>query len=325
MVWSNQNRSMTQLNLNPLQDFRHEGSGWLTRAADALFNTGDARLTQTQAHAFPQWSLSPVVQRRWGSLDEACEAGRLAQQRVRRVLMRSLLRPVEGERVWLGRDASRIERPQSQTSPARTVVSKPTLPESSRPSSSGWPCSTVVRLPGQPSRWTAVLAQQRIRSDQPSGEGAAEHLRQLAPLLDGGCRPIVASARCSRCAPVLVRTQGLPCDQVLRLTRKRVLDRAAPARTGTRGAPRKEGERLQGGTPSPEAEASGSWQGTDAKGPAVEITWGHRWPLPKARQLEVTGSRMLRHGATDRPRDPLQRWLLWDGSLQAWLPAVALG
>jgi hypothetical protein len=56
------------MNLNTLQDFRHEVYGCFPRAADALFNTVDALLTETQAHSFPELSLSPVFQRRWGKL-----------------------------------------------------------------------------------------------------------------------------------------------------------------------------------------------------------------------------------------------------------------
>ena len=125
--------------------------------------------------------------------------------------------------------------------------------------------------------------------------------------------------------PFLLGTQGLPFDQWLRLKRKRGLDRAAPAPTGKRGAPRKDGERFRCGTPSTYGEAAGTWQGTDAKGHAVEISWWHGLHLPKARHLEVTVIRVLRHGATDRPRDPSESWFLWDGSVEACLPEVALG
>jgi hypothetical protein len=182
------------------------------------------------------------------------------------------------------------------------LVYKPNLEDGSKPISYGWQFSTVVLLPAQPSSWTAVLDQQRIRSDQTSVEVAANQLRQLAPLL--GCRPIVATDRWYRCAPFLLATKGLPFDKVLRLKRKRVLSRAAPAPTGKRGEPRKDGERLKSGNTSTYGEADGSWQGTDAQGLLVEITWWHGLPLPKARHLEVTVMRILRHRATDRPRDP---------------------
>ncbi len=313
------------MNLNTLQDFRQEVYGCLTRASDALFNTVDALLCETQAHSFPELSLSPWFQRRWCSLYEAFEDGRIDQERLRRVFAKYLLRPVEGERVWLGIDATSIERPESQTAPDRTVVYVPNLPESSKPISYGWQFSTVVILPDPSSSWTAVLDQRRIRSDQTSVEVAAAQLRELAGLLDGGCRPIVATDRWYSCAPFLLATDGLPFDKLLRLKRKRVLYRAAPAPTGKRGAPRKDGERFQCGNPTTYGEASGSWQGTDAKGHAVEITWWHGLHLPKARHLQVTVIRVLRHGATDRPRDPRESWFLWDGSVEASMPEVALG
>src|SRR6266568_1173180 len=177
------------MNLNILDDFRHEVYECFDRAADALFNTVDALLTETQAHSFPELSLSPRFERRWCSLYEAFEDGRIDQERLRRVFAKYLLRPVDGERVWLGIDATSIERPQSQTSPDRSVVYKPNLLESSKPISYGWQFSTVVILPVQSSSWTAVLAQQRIRSDQTSVEVAAAQLRELAPLVEG--RPIV--------------------------------------------------------------------------------------------------------------------------------------
>ena len=229
------------MNLTILQDFRHEVYSCFDRAADALFNTVDALLTETNAHSFPELSLSPWFERRWCSLYEAFEDGQIDQNRLRQVFVRYLLWPVDGERVWLGIDATSIERPQSQTAPDRTVVYKPNLPESSKPISYGWQFSTVVLLPVQPSSWTAVLDQQRIRSEQTSVEVAAAQLRQLAPLL--GCRPIVASDRWYSCAPFLLATEELPFDKLLRLKRKRVLYRRAPAPTGKRGAPRKDGER----------------------------------------------------------------------------------
>jgi hypothetical protein len=112
---------------------------------------------------------------------------------------------------------------------------------------------------------------------------------------------------------------------LLRLKRKRVLYRRAPAPTGKRGAPRKDGERFQCGDPSTYGEADGKWQGSDAKGHPVEITWWTRLHLPKARHLEVTVIRVLRHRATDRPRDPRESWFLWDGESDTCVPEVALG
>jgi DDE superfamily endonuclease len=311
------------MNLNTLNDFRQEVYGCFERAADGLFNTVDALLTETNAHSFPELSLSPCFERRWCSLYEAFEDGQIDQERLRRVFARYLIQPAAGEQLWLGIDATSIQRPESKTSPDRTVVYVPNLPEGSKPIGYGWQFSTVVVLPKQPSSWTAVLDQQRIRSDQTSVEVAATQLRQLAALL--GCRPIVASDRWYSCAPFLLATEGLPFDKLLRLKRKRVLYRAAPAPTGKPGAPRKDGDRFQCGNPSTYGQADGSWQGTDANGDPVTVTWWTGLHLPKARHLEVTVIRVLRERATDRPRDPRESWFLWDGPAEACLPEVALG
>lgn len=310
------------MNLNILNEFRHEVYGCFERAADALFNTVDALLTETQAHSFPELSLSPYFERRWSSLYEAFEDGRIDQERLRRIFAAYLGQPVQGERVWLGIDATSIQRPESQTSPDRTVVYVPNLPAGSKPIGYGWQFSTVVVLPKRPSSWTAVLDQQRIRSDQTSVEVAAAQLRQLAPLLAG--RPIVASDRWYSCAPFLRATEGLPFDKLLRLKRKRVLYRAAPAPTGKRGAPRKDGERFQCGNPSTYGQADGSWQGSDAKGRPVEITWWIGLHLPKARHIEVTVMRVMRPCASGKKRDPRESWFLWHGPVDADLPEVAL-
>jgi hypothetical protein len=47
------------MNLNIVQNFRHEIYSCFERAADALFNTADAHLPETDAHSFPELSLSP--------------------------------------------------------------------------------------------------------------------------------------------------------------------------------------------------------------------------------------------------------------------------
>jgi len=65
------------MNLNILQSFRHEIYSCFERAADALFNTADALLTETDAHSFPELSLSPCFERQWPSLYEAFEDGRI--------------------------------------------------------------------------------------------------------------------------------------------------------------------------------------------------------------------------------------------------------
>ncbi len=76
------------MNLNTLQNFRHAIYDCFQRAADALFNTADALLTEPGAHSFPELSLSPCFERQWPSLYEAFEDGRIDQQALRQTFVR---------------------------------------------------------------------------------------------------------------------------------------------------------------------------------------------------------------------------------------------
>ena len=182
--------------------------------ADALFNTVDALLTETQAHSFPELSLSPL--RCLSGAGVACTK-RSKMDRLTRTDCAKSLRSIccsqsRGNRCgWASMPPvlSALSRRPRLIAPWFTSR---TWKTSSKPISSGWQFSTVVLLPEQPSSWTAVLDQQRIRSDQTSVEVAAAQLRQLAPLL--GCRPIVASDRWYSFAPDLVADRGTAVRQI---------------------------------------------------------------------------------------------------------------
>ena len=303
------------MNLNTLHRFRHEVYSCFERAADALFNTADALLTETDAHSFPELALSPCFERQWPSLYEAFEDGRIDHEALRQVFVRHMPLPVNGERVWLGVDASSIPRPEADTSPDRSVVYVPNQPGSSRPISYGWQFSTVVVLPEQPSSWTYVLDQQRIGPEQKSTQVAAEQLGPITALLHRqGIRPIITSDRWYGCAPFLLATADLEADKLLRVKRNRVFYRAVPPPTGKPGAPRKDGERFQCSDPSTHGEPDEQWQGEDEQGQVVEVACWKGLHLRQARQIELTVVRVIRHGASDRPRDPRESWFVWTGS-----------
>src|SRR5260370_6708729 len=120
------------MNLNTLQGFRHEVYSCFDRAADALFNSVDALLTETQAHSFPELSLSPLFERRWGSLYEAFEDGQIDQNRLRQVFVRYVAPPGDRHQGLLGIDPTTIARPHSKAPPDRPGVYKPHLPASSQ-------------------------------------------------------------------------------------------------------------------------------------------------------------------------------------------------
>lgn len=299
------------MNLNTWQQFRQQFYDSLTRAADALFNTADALLTETQAHSFPELSLSPFFERQWPSLYEAFEDGRIDQEKLRAAFASYAPRPVEGERMWVGIDASRIERPESHTSADRTVVYKPNLPQNTKPITYGWQFSTLVVLPDQPSSWTYILDQKRIESKQTAVEVAVEQICAIVPQL--GCRPILTSDHYYSCAPFLVGTKEVQADKLLRVKRNRVFYRRPPAPTGKRGAPRKHGERFQCSDPCTQGDPDETWQGEDEKGQSVQVSAWHQLHLRQARDIEVTVIRVVREIGIETKRAERVSWFLWQG------------
>src|SRR6266550_9307868 len=68
-------RSFTPMDLSTLQAFRQDSYRCFLRAKNALFDTIDALLSESQAKSFAELSLSPFFQRKWPSLYEAFEDG----------------------------------------------------------------------------------------------------------------------------------------------------------------------------------------------------------------------------------------------------------
>jgi hypothetical protein len=66
--------------LTTLKTFRHEVSGMMKRAKDALFNLADALLTEEQATSLVELSLLPHFERKWFSIYKALEDGKIDQK-----------------------------------------------------------------------------------------------------------------------------------------------------------------------------------------------------------------------------------------------------
>jgi len=235
------------MNLNTLQAFRHGLYECLERAADGLFNTADALLSQPQAQSLAQLSLSPFFQRGWPSLYQALQDGRIATGKLEELFAIFAPTPTASESMLLGLDSSSIARPFSPTAADRTLVYVPNLPKDSTPVTPGWQFSALVVLPQVPSSWDYLLSHRRIASTQTAGQVGAEQLRELVPRLGlaGGERAIVVADRSYGNALFLRASGEVACDKLIRLAKNRVLYRPAPARTGKRGAPRPRWRALQ--------------------------------------------------------------------------------
>ena len=70
---------------NTLDHLRQQMYGCFERSRDALFNVSDALLSESQARSLPELSLSVFFQRRWPSVYEALQDGRINTERLRTV------------------------------------------------------------------------------------------------------------------------------------------------------------------------------------------------------------------------------------------------
>src|SRR5450631_3414446 len=100
---------------NTVRRYRYDIYDCFLKARDALFNTVDALMTETEAHSFPELSQSLWFERKWASLYEAFEDGRIDAPYLREVFARYLPKPDADKWLWIGIDASKIARPDAIT------------------------------------------------------------------------------------------------------------------------------------------------------------------------------------------------------------------
>jgi DDE superfamily endonuclease len=309
--------------INTLRQFRHDIYDCFLRRKDALFNTVDALMTETQAKSFPEVTQSLWFERKWPSLYKAFESGRIDEKYLREIFIRYLPKPDQGKWLWIGIDASSIARPDAVTSADRTAQHVHNLPECKKPITFGWQFSTVVVLPNPASSWTYLLDQQRVASEMTATEVAYNQLARLVPHVPANT--IVALDRGYDATWLWCRCSGLGIGVLGRLKSNRCFYRVAPAPTGKKGAPRKDGAKLQPKDSGTHGEPDGMWSGLDDKGRPVEVTWWKRMHVKQARWLEVTVVRVVRPHATNKERDPRVSWFVWIGDESVNLAQIALG
>jgi hypothetical protein len=311
------------MNLNTLQQFRQEVYDCFGRAKDSLFNTLDALLTEDRARSFPELSLSPLFERRWPSLYEGLQDGKIDQKRLQAVFARFLPRSYVQELVWVGIDVSGIPRPRARTSADRSALYVHNLPECKKPITFGWQFSTAVVLPPTPSSWTYVLDQQRVSTHTTAAQVAFAQLQHLVPLLPANT--VAVLDRGYNSTWLWCQCSGLPIKGTLvRLKGNRCFYRPAPPATGKAGAPRKDGDKWQPENPATHSNPDGTWQGQDACGRPIQLSWWQQMHVSDARWLEVTVIEVVRPQASNSERDPRVSWFVWIGDQQADLVPIAL-
>ena len=137
---------------NTLDHLRQQMYGCFERSRDALFNVGDALLSESQARSLPELSLSVFFERSFPSVYEALQDGRINTERLRSVFVQALLegKPTD-EPIWLGIDSSSMQRLEADSSRDRGMIYVPNMPHATKPVSVGYQFSTVMLLPEQPS------------------------------------------------------------------------------------------------------------------------------------------------------------------------------
>jgi hypothetical protein len=307
-----------------MQTFRHEIYGCFGAAKDALFNIVDAVLTEDRARSFPELSLSPSFERRWPSLYECLEDGTINQQRLCQVFARYLPEQMRSQTLWIGTDVSGIARPRSRTSADRSAQHVHNLPECKKPVTYGWQFSTVVALPPTPSSWVYALSQQRVSTETTPAQVAREQLKQVLPLLPQDT--ISAFDRGYDATWFWCQCSALPHKGTLiRLKSNRCLYRSAPPKTGKRGGPRKDGDKLRPDAHATHDNPDGQWEGTDQHERPVQLTWWKHLHVKEARYLDLSVIRVVRPCASNSERDPRISWFVWIGDPEADLVSIGLG
>ncbi|MFL5626165.1 MAG: transposase [Ktedonobacteraceae bacterium] len=295
--------------------------GCFERSRDALFNVSDALLSEPQARSLPELSLSVFFQRRWPSVYEALQDGRINVQRLREVFVQALLegKPVD-EPIWIGLDSSSMERLEADSSQDRGMIYMPNLPHATKPVSVGWRFSTLMLLPEQPSSWVGILDQRRIGTEQTAIEVGIGQLRAVLPLIKR--EVIVLADRWYAVARIVQACRELGCAALIRLKRNRKLYRPAPPRTGKPGAPCKHGALFQGTRPETHGPADAQWEGSDEHGKRVVVSCWHHLHFRQAPQTEMSVIRVQREAARDTKRDPRESWFVWTGTQAVSLELV---
>lgn len=273
-----------------------------------MFSLCDALLCETTAQSLPDLSLSPFFERRWSSLYQALENGKINEEQLRQTWVEALLKDaVSDEPVWISVDSSSIARPEAKTSADRGIIHVANVPRGCKPISVGWQFSTVMVLPKEPSSWVGILDQRRIATSQTAIEVAITQLRALVPLLK---RPVfILADRWYATAEFLQACYELDCQVLIRLKRNRKLYRA-PVRTSAKGRPPLDGPLFQGSRQQTLGEAEAAWESQDEGGKTIKVTRWSGLHLRQARQLSLAVFRVEREGAKGNKRDPRESWFV---------------
>lgn len=246
-------------------------SGW----ADAAFELTDAVLcAPAPVCSVPGLSLEPVFRRSHGSLYKALARGGVDANAVRDLLAEH--RPRDWPLVFAV-DASTWARCDAETSPQRGYYYSASKHSAGRPIVAGWSYQWVTQLGWANDSWTAPMDTRRIAPTQDTVAVTAAQVRdllaRLAPsattpvfVFDAGYDPIALTHELAdQAATIVVRIRE---DRVFHT------DPATPT-PGTRGRPRRHGQRVKLTDPATWPEPDHESSSTDPRYGTVQVTAWH--------------------------------------------------
>jgi hypothetical protein len=298
-------------------EFRHAIYQTFVRSQDALFELMDALLSEDHARSVPELSLSPFFRRKWPSLYEALEDGRIDRERLQRVLLRFLPACFGTEHLWIGVDASSIVRPYAHTSPDRSIVHVPNPGPKSKPVHFGWQFSALMVLPQLPCSWTYMLDQQSIPSCGSAVKTAIAQLQALRPLLPLPATIVADSGYGNQ--TFLRALINLGYEGLIRLKTNRVFFRQPHSRImDSKPHP----ARFQCNVPSTHGEPSRHLEIHSSRGKLILLDCWQALYLKGSPVATVEIVRITRPDATGSERDPRVSWFAWVGQRPAPLQEV---
>lgn len=292
------------------QTYRQEVYESLTRGADALFNLADALLSESQGKSLAQLSLSPFFERKWPSVYEALEDGKIDVGRLRQAGVRALLADKGAhEAICIAVDTSGVERTDAQTSEDRGIIHVSNLPLVDKPIGVGWTFSSVVLLPDEPSSWSPILDQARVPTSQTPIQVAIGQLRALRPLL--GDRPVTVLADRAYATPEFLRAcWELGYGVIIRIKSNRKLYRPGGVRIHKNGPTPKDGALFQGKDKQTHGEPEAVCTQQDHKGRSIRISRFGHLHFKEDRDLTVKVIGVECESAKGTKRDPRVSWFV---------------
>jgi hypothetical protein len=318
------NSDSTDKQLNTLTEFRQAVYDHaFTARRDALFELLDALTLQGPTCSFPWLSLSPTCQRKWPSLYQAVEEGRMDEAWLRTFLAQQV--PCEGIRYW-ALDCTNWLRTHARTLPDRQYVYRPTPLASRGTVDIGYSYSLLDWVPEDDRSWAMSIDVVRVPSAKRDWEVGVEQVQRLSEARQGDDQVldiVTADAKYGN-HKFLRPLRGQRCGVVVAMRRDRVLYRAPTAEEQKPlGRQRKHGRRFAFKEPQ-------TWDTPDEFVAFSDERWGQvelrRWNGLHERAaadapLDIVQARI--HLEREKPPEAL--WLAWQAppTLPAGLQVTA--